>query len=179
MFCLFMSEAIFEWDGGKNLENIRKHGVSFSQAQDVFFDKNRIVAEDLGHSQHENRYYCFGLNREQSGILTVRFTYRSGSIRIIGAGYWRKGKKSMNKKIQYSDEDIGDVRIVTDFLPSPAELALKERLTKITISLSSDSVTYFKKTAREHDMQYQKMIRQLLDDMLHINRGERINAAVF
>jgi uncharacterized DUF497 family protein len=88
-----MSEAIFEWDDGKNLVHIRKHGVSFSQAQHAFFDKNRIVAKDLGHSQYENRYYSFGLYREQSGILTVRFTYRSGSIRVISAGYWRKGKK--------------------------------------------------------------------------------------
>ena len=48
----------------------------------------------LGHSQHEKRYYCFGLNEKGNGILTVRFTYRSGCIRIIGAGYWRKGKKS-------------------------------------------------------------------------------------
>ena len=39
------------------------------------------------------RYYCFGLNREGDGILTVRFTYRAARIRIIGAGYWRKGKK--------------------------------------------------------------------------------------
>ena len=56
-------------------------------------DKKRIIAKDTTHSQKEQRYYCFGLNEEKNGILTVRFTYRSGHIRIFGAGYWRKGKK--------------------------------------------------------------------------------------
>ena len=50
-----------------------------------------MIAEDLSHGKEEKRYYCFG--RVSSGILTVRFTYRASNIRIIGAGYWRKGKK--------------------------------------------------------------------------------------
>ena len=88
-----MSESSFEWDETKNLENQRKHGVSFYEAQHAFLDKNRIIAENLSHSDKEKRYYCFGLNQAGNGILTVRFTYRSVRIRIIGAGYWRKGKK--------------------------------------------------------------------------------------
>ena len=88
-----MSEQSFEWDEAKNQENQRKHGVEFYEAQHAFLDENRVIAEDLGHSQAEKRYYCFGLNEQASGILTVRFTYRSGCIRIFGAGYWRKGKK--------------------------------------------------------------------------------------
>jgi len=56
------------------------------------------------------------------------------------------------------------VKIVTDFLPSPDELALKNQNTKVTISLSSESIEYFKNEAERHDMQYQKMIRQLLDE---------------
>ncbi|GAA3952540.1 hypothetical protein [Allohahella marinimesophila] len=70
----------------------------------------------------------------------------------------------MTKKIQYSDEPIGDFRIVADFLPSPDELALRNESTKITISLSSESVAFFKQAAAKHHMQYQKLIRQLLDD---------------
>ncbi len=70
----------------------------------------------------------------------------------------------MNKTIQYSDEPIGDIELITDFLPSPDELALKNQNTKVTISLSSESVAYFKDTAKKHHMQYQKMIRQLLDE---------------
>ena len=88
-----MSESNFEWSESKNLENQQKHGVSFYEAQYAFLDKKRIIAKDTTHSQNEERYYCFGLNEEKNGILTVRFTYRSGHIRIFGAGYWRKGKK--------------------------------------------------------------------------------------
>jgi len=70
----------------------------------------------------------------------------------------------MNKQIHYSEEPIGEIKLVADFLPSPEELALKTKNTKVTISLSSESVAYFKKAAKKHHMQYQKMIRQLLDD---------------
>lgn len=88
-----MSESGFAWNEVKNLENQDKHGVSFEEAQYAFFDGNRVIAEDLAHSQIEKRFYCFGLNKDKTGILTVRFTYRNGTIRIFGAGYWRKGKK--------------------------------------------------------------------------------------
>ncbi len=88
-----MSVGNFEWDEIKNLENRQKHGVSFYEAQHAFSDKYRVIAEDLTHGQDEKRYFCFGLNQEKTSILTVRFTYRNGRIRIIGAGYWRKGKK--------------------------------------------------------------------------------------
>lgn len=81
----------FVWDSTKDLINQEKHGVSFSLAQLAFLDHQRIILEDLDHSMKENRYYCLG--RVTGGILTVRFTYRKGKIRIIGAGYWRKGKK--------------------------------------------------------------------------------------
>lgn len=70
----------------------------------------------------------------------------------------------MSKTIQYSNEPIGDVELISDFLPSPEELALKNQNTKVTISLSSESVAYFKDAAKKHHMQYQKMIRQLLDE---------------
>lgn len=97
-----MRKPSFEWDEAKDLENQRKHGISFLEAQHAFLDQNRVIAEDLGHSQNEQRFYCLGQNQEKNGILTVRFIYRSGRIRIIGAGYWRKGKKvyEQNNSIQ-------------------------------------------------------------------------------
>ena len=70
----------------------------------------------------------------------------------------------MKNRIKYTDEHIGKVRVMADFLPSPEQLALKSQNTKVTISLSSESVAYFKEEAEKHDMQYQKMIRQLLDE---------------
>lgn len=86
----------FEWDDKKNLENVKKHGVDFQTAQYAFIDSKRIIAEDLIHSKTENRYYCFG--KMKGGVLTVRFTYRKNRIRIIGAGFWRKGKDIYEKQ---------------------------------------------------------------------------------
>lgn len=67
------------------------------------------------------------------------------------------------KKIKYTDEPLGEVRIVGDFLPTPENLAFKESNVKITITLSKASVDFFKKEAKKHHTQYQKMIRRLLD----------------
>jgi uncharacterized DUF497 family protein len=82
---------MFEWDETKNIQNKNKHGVSFEQAKQAFSDPLRVIIEDGGHGTGEKRWYCLGTSDE--GILTVRFTYRRDKIRIIGAGYWRKGKK--------------------------------------------------------------------------------------
>ena len=86
----------FEWDDNKNTANQEKHGVSFGLAQLAFLDSNRIILEDLNHSEDERRFYCLG--KVLDGILTVRFTYRSNKIRIFGAGYWRKGKAIYEKE---------------------------------------------------------------------------------
>jgi uncharacterized DUF497 family protein len=84
-------QSNFEWDSSKDEVNQEKHGVSFALAQLAFLDHDRIILEDLDHSGDEKRYYCLG--RVADEIMTVRFTYRRKKIRIIGAGYWRKGKK--------------------------------------------------------------------------------------
>ena len=88
----------FKWDKDKNAENIRKHGVNFETAQYAFIDPDRVIAVDLRHSKKEERYYVFG--KVKGGVLTARFTYRGSSIRIIGAGYWRKGRKIYEKQNQ-------------------------------------------------------------------------------
>lgn len=75
-----------------------------------------------------------------------------------------RGRESMKKKIKYTDEPIGKVKIVNDFLPSPEELALKDETVKVTIALSKTSVDFFKNEARKYNTQYQKMIRRLLDE---------------
>ena len=88
----------FEWDSEKDLESQAKHGVTFATAQFAFADPRRVIAEDLSHSGTEQRYFCFG--RAAGGVLTVRFTYRMGVIRIFGAGYWRKGKRIYDQENQ-------------------------------------------------------------------------------
>ena len=90
-----MNKVQFEWDEKKNRENQEKHGVPFNLAQYAFSGTNRVIAEDASHSQTEQRYYCFGKVGDR--IMTVRFTYRKRMIRIIGAGYWRKGRDIYEK----------------------------------------------------------------------------------
>ncbi len=93
-----MSRTHFEWDVEKDQINRLKHHVSFAVAQYAFADPQRVIARDLEHSGSEERFYCFG--RVESGVLTVRFTYRDGAIRIFGAGYWRKGKAIYERQNQ-------------------------------------------------------------------------------
>lgn len=70
----------------------------------------------------------------------------------------------MKRKTKYTDEPIGKVRVVQNFLPSPEELALKDETVRVTIALSKTSVDFFKHEAKKYNTQYQKMIRRLLDD---------------
>ena len=93
------SGPTFEWDASKDQINREKHGVTFELAQNAFADPNRVILEDLDHStESELRYYCLG--NVAGGILTVRFTYREQKILIIGAGYWRRGKRIYEKQNQ-------------------------------------------------------------------------------
>ena len=86
----------FSWDADKSFINLIKHGVDFKTAARAFQDPDRQIAYNPEHSGVEDRYFCFG--RVGDNILTVRFTYRGDRIRIIGAGYWRKGRKIYYEK---------------------------------------------------------------------------------
>ncbi|OGR80554.1 MAG: hypothetical protein A2X32_00960 [Elusimicrobia bacterium GWC2_64_44] len=87
--------AGFAWDADKERENIGKHGVDFAAAARAFADPDRRIYTDQKHSAREERFFCMG--RVNGRVLTVRFTYRACIIRIIGAGYWRKGVKYYEK----------------------------------------------------------------------------------
>jgi uncharacterized DUF497 family protein len=86
----------FEWDTEKEKANVTKHGVDFSEATAAFYDPKHLISADEGHSAEETRLFCIG--RTARGILMVRFTYRSETVRIIGAGYWRKGRLWLRPK---------------------------------------------------------------------------------
>jgi predicted DNA binding CopG/RHH family protein len=64
----------------------------------------------------------------------------------------------------YTDEPIGPIRIIENFLPPPDQLILKEDGVKVTISLSKRSVDFFKKHAKRSKIPYQRMIRRVLDE---------------
>ena len=93
-----MAAARFEWDPNKDKENQRKHGVAFAGAQFAIADPILVIAEDLSHGSGEKRYYCFG--RVDGGVLTIRFTHREDVVRILGAGYWRRGKAIYERENQ-------------------------------------------------------------------------------
>jgi uncharacterized protein len=89
----------FSWDPKKNTTNIKKHGVSFSEAQTIFYDENAIKYYDPDHSEDEDRFIMLGLS-VQLRILVVCHCYRENDsvIRIITArkasnneedAYWR------------------------------------------------------------------------------------------
>lgn len=88
----------FIWDEVKEQANRRKHGVGFESTPQVFTDPERVLLADRKHSLAEGRFWCVG--HDGRGILTVRFVLRAGVIGVIGAGYWRKGRKIYEEKNQ-------------------------------------------------------------------------------
>lgn len=101
-FCLGPSYAVpmattrFDWDADKEAENRGKAwGFVFPRPIRLCGPKARDC-QGRTHSQTEERFYCFG--EVDGGVLTVRFTYRALAIRIIGAGYWRKGKANYERE---------------------------------------------------------------------------------
>ena len=154
------AEPSFEWDDAKSRRNEQKHGVAFATAQLAFLDEHRVIAEDLSHSAEEQRFYCFG--KVHDGVLTVRFTWRNGRIRILAIG--ARARESMSERTRkYTEGEIGDLRVVEDFLPPPAELVLREDTVKVTLALSRRSLDFFKKEAGKARVPYQRMIRALVD----------------
>ncbi|OGH56382.1 MAG: hypothetical protein A3G34_01680 [Candidatus Lindowbacteria bacterium RIFCSPLOWO2_12_FULL_62_27] len=87
----------FVWDANKEKANIKKHGVDFRTAALAFMDQNGKIIEDMEHSRDEERFYCIGM--AHADVLTVWFTYREALFRIIGAGYFRKGRSIYEKTI--------------------------------------------------------------------------------
>ena len=81
-----MKKLIFEWDDKKNASNERKHGVSFEDAQTVFFDENAIEFDDPDHSNQKERFILLGLSQSLK-VLVVCHCHRSDEsrIRIISA----------------------------------------------------------------------------------------------
>ena len=78
-------------------------------------------------------------------------------------------------KIKYTNEKIGKIRIIPDFLPRPEDLVMKEDIVKVTLSLTKESLDFFKEEAEAHHTQYQKMIRNLLNQYAMRHRMRRKN----
>ena len=68
----------------------------------------------------------------------------------------------MKNKIKYTNESI-EAKVISDFLPKPEDLILKEKKTRVTLTLTEKSLEFFKNAAKKHKASYQAMIRRLLD----------------
>jgi uncharacterized DUF497 family protein len=76
----------FEWDPAKAKANVRKHGVSFEEAQSVFFDEFAVQFFDEKHAAEEERFLMLGMSSEARLLLVCHCERRAGSvIRIISA----------------------------------------------------------------------------------------------
>jgi len=87
----------FEWDIDKEIENVKKHGVSFLEAIETFSDPDGFAMEDIKHSGNETRYYWIGKSGD-GRILTTRYTKRGNNIRLIGSAEWREFRKLYYEK---------------------------------------------------------------------------------
>jgi uncharacterized protein len=82
----------FEWDKNKEIENLRKHKVAFTEAVESFYDPMGIVLRDNKHSAQEKRWYWVGESKANR-VLTTWYTQRGARIRIIGSAEWRKFRR--------------------------------------------------------------------------------------
>ena len=117
-----MRKVRFEWDEEKDMENQAKHGVSFTTAQHAFLDPHRLIAEDIAHSSPLGSH---------TGAMSSAYT-----VQAIG----EKGERFMKTTTKYTEEPMGDLRIVKDFLPTPDQLVLREDNVKVTIALKKSSI---------------------------------------
>ena len=94
-----MGQLRFEWDPRKAAQNLRKHGISFSEAETVFADERALLIDDPDHSEAEDRYLLLGLSSVLR-LLVVDHSYRAGDtvVRIISV--W---KATRSERRQYTD----------------------------------------------------------------------------
>lgn len=84
----------FDWDENKNTINKKKHGLSFEEAKEVFFDDNAVLFDDPDHSVGEERFLIIGMIKSQK-ICIVSHCYKDNDdiIRIISAREATKNEK--------------------------------------------------------------------------------------
>ena len=97
----------------------------------------------------------------------------------MGRATGGEANESMTAKIKYTDEPLGKLRVVPNFLPAPEDLVFRDEGVKVTLALSKRSVEFFKQEAAKHHTQYQRMIRRLLDAYAehHSQRQDRTQGA--
>lgn len=83
----------FEWDKGNSSKNLKKHDVSDQEAEEAFFDRDKVQHPDPIHSQSEKRFFLIGKTKNHK-LLYIAYTKRDNKIRIISA-------RPLNQKEKY------------------------------------------------------------------------------
>lgn len=91
-----MKNIDFEWDDKKEKTNLKKYGISFSEAQTVFYDEFAVQYFDPDHSESEDRFLLLGMSFKLKTIVVCHcFRDEESTIRIISA---RKANKTEEKE---------------------------------------------------------------------------------
>jgi uncharacterized protein len=89
---MIVMDDLFEWDSEKAEANLKKHGVSFEEAETIFFDPLSLTIPDPLHSEKENRFIITGFSNQQRQLVVVH-TDRGDKIRIISARLATPGER--------------------------------------------------------------------------------------
>ena len=170
MYNICIDKIRFVWDEAKNLINQEKHGVSFEEAQTVFYDDYALLEFDEEHSELEDRFRILGLSKKGRLLIVVHCTRESESIiRLISSrkatenektGYDREEKRLMRtneERDEYLEKEF-------DFSKAVRNPYAKKLHKKITINIDVDALDYFKDQSSESGIPYQKLMNLYLVD---------------
>ena len=164
-----MNRIRFVWDEEKNIINQEKHGVSFEEAQTVFYDDYALLEYDEEHSEEEDRFRILGLSKKGRLLIVVHCTRESESvIRLISSrkatetektGYEREKRlmKTVDERDEYLEKEF-------DFSKAVRNPYAKKLHKKITINIDIDALEYFKDQSSESGIPYQKLMNLYLVD---------------
>ncbi len=94
-----MKDIAFEWDETKNKFNVKKHGVSFEEAELVFFDEYALLIADPDHSENEDRFLLLGLSAKLRLLMVCHcFEAENGLIRIISCRKANRKEMSLYRR---------------------------------------------------------------------------------
>ena len=153
----------FAWDPHKNEINQKKHGLSFEEAKEVFYDESAILFDDPDHSIEEEHFLILGAIKSKQ-ICIVSHCYRDNEncIRIISVRRATKSEQQVYFRGIWG-EVMRDEYNITELNPrkNPYVGRLKRQ---ITINIDSSTIDYFKALAEEEGIPYQTLINLYLRD---------------
>jgi len=96
---MMLKIKFFEWDRNKSKSNIQKHGISFQEAETIFYDEYAVTADDDEHSQDEDRFIIVGESKKLRILLACYCHRGNDTIRIISA------RKATKVEMDWYEED--------------------------------------------------------------------------